>query len=236
MSKQYVVSACLAGESCRYDGGCSPCPAVQALVRTGQALPVCPEVLGGLPTPRVPSEIRGGRVVAKDGTDVPLPVGRRKLCGWRWKTAAQRRSSRPALLPVDLGKSMTAPLPEPACRAKAFSPVWPVRRDSKSGARRRSPKEDSPSCRKSTDGIKTKSGSTRGVAGCETVFSRGMHKKPLQRTAFVPRPAWKAICAGKACEHRFDNVESLWKGRDASRADSFGERDFAEESPLSRCL
>ena len=36
----------------------------------GQALPVCPEVLGGLPTPRVPSEIRGGRVVAKDGTDV----------------------------------------------------------------------------------------------------------------------------------------------------------------------
>ena len=54
MSKQYVVSACLAGESCRYDGGCSPCPAVQALVRTGQALPVCPEVLGGLPTPRVP--------------------------------------------------------------------------------------------------------------------------------------------------------------------------------------
>ena len=45
MSKQYVVSACLAGESCRYDGGCSPCPAVQALVRTGQALPVCPEVL-----------------------------------------------------------------------------------------------------------------------------------------------------------------------------------------------
>ena len=73
----------------------------------------------------------------------PLPVGRRKLCGWRWKTAAQRRSSRPALLPVDLGKAMTAPLPEPAGRAKALSPVWPVRRDSKSGARRRSPKEDS---------------------------------------------------------------------------------------------
>lgn len=65
--------------------------------------------------------------------------------------------------------------------------VWHVRRDSKSGARRRSPKEDSPSCRKSTDGIKTKSTSTRGVAGCETVFSRGMHKKSLQRTAFVPQ-------------------------------------------------
>ena len=36
----------------------------------GGTLPVCPETLGGLPTPRVPSEIRGGCVVAKDGTDV----------------------------------------------------------------------------------------------------------------------------------------------------------------------
>lgn len=146
MSKQYVVSACLAGESCRYDGGCSPCPAVQALVRTGQALPVCPEVLGGLPTPRVPSEIRDGRVVAKDGTDVtpvPLSVGRRKLCGWRWKTAAQRRSSRRGRPPADPGKFMTAPLPEPACPAKAFSPAWPVRQDSKSGVKKHSPKEDS---------------------------------------------------------------------------------------------
>ena len=70
MARQYVVSACLAGEPCRYDGGCSPCPAVQRLIRAGQALPVCPETLGGLPTPRGPSEIRGGRVVAKDGTDV----------------------------------------------------------------------------------------------------------------------------------------------------------------------
>ena len=70
MARQYVVSACLAGEPCRYDGGCSPGPAVQRLIRAGQALPVCPETLGGLPTPRVPSEIRGGRVVAKDGTDV----------------------------------------------------------------------------------------------------------------------------------------------------------------------
>ena len=70
MAKQYVVSACLAGEPCRYDGGCSPCPSVQRLIRAGQALPVCPETLGGLPTPRVPSEIRDGSVVAKDGTDV----------------------------------------------------------------------------------------------------------------------------------------------------------------------
>ena len=80
MSKQYVISACLAGESCRYDGGCSPCPAVQELVRTGQALPVCPEMLGGLPTPRVPSEIRGGRVVAKDGTDEALRLALENGC------------------------------------------------------------------------------------------------------------------------------------------------------------
>lgn len=167
----------------------------------GQALPVCPEVLGGLPTPRVPSEIRGGRVVAKDGTDVtpvPLPVGRRKLCGWRWKTAAQRRSSRPALLPVDPGKSMTAPLPEPACRAKAFSPVWPVRRDSKSGARRRSPKEDSPSCRKSTDGIKAKKRfHTRRSRMRNRFFARNA-QEATPTDGIRSRPAWKAICAGKS--------------------------------------
>lgn len=69
MPKRYVVSACLAGEPCRYNGESFPCEAVQELVRTGLALPVCPEVLGGLPVPRMPSEIRAGRVIGKDGTD-----------------------------------------------------------------------------------------------------------------------------------------------------------------------
>ncbi len=69
MPKTYIVSACLAGEPCRYNGESFPCEAVQELVRAGLALPVCPEVLGGLPVPRMPSEIREGRVIDKDGTD-----------------------------------------------------------------------------------------------------------------------------------------------------------------------
>ena len=67
---RYVVSACLAGEACRYDGTPNPCEAVLELVRTGQALPVCPECLGGLSTPRVPCEVRGERVVNRVGEDV----------------------------------------------------------------------------------------------------------------------------------------------------------------------
>ncbi len=54
---QYVVSACLAGEACRYDGRDNLCVAVQTLVAQGNALPVCPEVLGGLPTPRMACEL-----------------------------------------------------------------------------------------------------------------------------------------------------------------------------------
>ena len=47
-----IVSACLAGLPCRYDGKSCPNPEVIALVRAGKALPVCPEQLGGLATPR----------------------------------------------------------------------------------------------------------------------------------------------------------------------------------------
>ena len=67
---RYVVSACLAGEACRYDGTANTCEAVLELVRTGQALPVCPECLGGLSTPRIPCEIRGEQVVNCVGDDV----------------------------------------------------------------------------------------------------------------------------------------------------------------------
>ena len=55
-----VVSACLLGEACRYDGKGNPSPAVRALAEMEEVnlIPVCPEVQGGLPTPRTPSEIR----------------------------------------------------------------------------------------------------------------------------------------------------------------------------------
>ena len=67
-----IVSACLAGYRCRYDGKTVPDDAIVDLVRTGNAIPVCPEMLGGLPCPRVPSErtADGERVVTKEGTDV----------------------------------------------------------------------------------------------------------------------------------------------------------------------
>ena len=65
-----LVSACLAGFRCRYDGAVRIHEETAALVREGQAVPVCPEMLGGLPCPRVPCErTAAGTVTAKDGTD-----------------------------------------------------------------------------------------------------------------------------------------------------------------------
>lgn len=54
---RYLISACLCGHNCRYDGGSFDYPALRRLVDEGSALPFCPECAGGLPTPRVPCEI-----------------------------------------------------------------------------------------------------------------------------------------------------------------------------------
>jgi len=60
-----IVSACLVEINCRYDGGNSRNDSMFALLEQGKAVPVCPEQLGGLPTPRPRSEIEHG-----DGEDV----------------------------------------------------------------------------------------------------------------------------------------------------------------------
>lgn len=75
-----LVSACLAGRACRFDGAASPDDAVGRLVAEGRAILVCPEEDGGLGTPRPPAEIVGGdghdviegraRVVTREGVDV----------------------------------------------------------------------------------------------------------------------------------------------------------------------
>ena len=65
-----LVSACLLGCPCRYDGKSVPNEDIIALGKKHQLVPVCPEQLGGLPTPREPAEIRDGRVVTRDGRDV----------------------------------------------------------------------------------------------------------------------------------------------------------------------
>lgn len=70
MKKNILVSACLMGHACRYDGKSKPCERVIALKDTYNLIPICPEVMGGLPTPRVPSEICGDCVLMKNGRNV----------------------------------------------------------------------------------------------------------------------------------------------------------------------
>ncbi len=65
-----VVSACLAGVKCRYDGMGKPCKRIIDLVEEGKAILVCPEQLGGLSTPRVSAEQKDDRVFTKEGKDV----------------------------------------------------------------------------------------------------------------------------------------------------------------------
>lgn len=77
---QLIVSACLAGVNCRHDGGNKLKPEIAQLVTEGRAIPVCPEQLGGLPTPREEANLVGGdgnavldgtaRLVTADGRDV----------------------------------------------------------------------------------------------------------------------------------------------------------------------
>lgn len=62
-----MVSACLLGENCKYDGGNNLSEKVLRLLDGNEVIAVCPEQMGGLPTPRVPSEMRDGIVVAQDG-------------------------------------------------------------------------------------------------------------------------------------------------------------------------
>lgn len=70
---KYLISACLAGIPCRYNGSACPHPAAKALVEKGEGLPFCPETAGGLPVPRPPCEIRRlhgtERVISHTGAD-----------------------------------------------------------------------------------------------------------------------------------------------------------------------
>lgn len=65
-----LVSACLLGTACRYDGKSKPNENIIALKEKYGLIPVCPEIMGGLPTPRLPSEIINGQVIMKDGKNV----------------------------------------------------------------------------------------------------------------------------------------------------------------------
>ena len=70
MKKPVLVSACLAGIYCSYNGSYNTTESVVEMVRRGEAVPFCPEVHGGLPTPRPPCEkTADGRVVDNTGAD-----------------------------------------------------------------------------------------------------------------------------------------------------------------------
>ena len=73
------VSACLLGENCKYNGGNNESKKLKDYVKGHTVVPVCPEVMGGIPTPRDPAEIAGGVVRQKNGrsVDAEFRVGAR---------------------------------------------------------------------------------------------------------------------------------------------------------------
>ena len=71
--KTILISACLLGVACRYDGLSKPLneEIIKKLRKQYHLIPVCPEIMGGLPTPRIPSEVTSnGKVLNAEGNDV----------------------------------------------------------------------------------------------------------------------------------------------------------------------
>ncbi len=71
-----LVSACLMGRNCKYNGKNNYSEAVKEFVKGHEVIEVCPEVLGGLPTPRIPSEIVNGKVINAENKSVDLEFRR----------------------------------------------------------------------------------------------------------------------------------------------------------------
>ena len=74
--KPVLISACLLGCPCRYDGASKAHPDALALGREMELIPTCPEQMGGFPTPRPPAERRGDAVVTQEGGDVTVQYRR----------------------------------------------------------------------------------------------------------------------------------------------------------------
>ena len=119
-----LISACLLGARCRYDGVSKLQPWISDLAERHILVPVCPEQLGGLPTPRPPAERRGDRVMTRDGGDV---------------TAQYRRGAEEALRLCRLLGCEAALLKErsPSCGSGMvfiIQPGWPKHSGSLCGA------------------------------------------------------------------------------------------------------
>lgn len=66
---EYAISACLCGVCCRYDAKTKCAEEIRRIYDEGRAILICPEVMGGMDTPRKPSEIVGDKVLNCDGED-----------------------------------------------------------------------------------------------------------------------------------------------------------------------
>lgn len=69
-----LVSACLLGRNCKYNGGNNYREKVEEFLRGKEVIEVCPEMLAGLGVPRTPIEIRDGEVVSRDGNSVDTAI------------------------------------------------------------------------------------------------------------------------------------------------------------------
>lgn len=70
MKEKLLISSCLLGNNCKYNGGNNYTPLVEELKERYELVPVCPECSGGLPIPHDPSERVGDKVISKAGADV----------------------------------------------------------------------------------------------------------------------------------------------------------------------
>ena len=69
-----LVSACLLGEKCKYNGGDNYSPAVIEFVKDSEVIPVCPEMRAGMGCPRIPIEIVNGILLDQNGKNVDAPM------------------------------------------------------------------------------------------------------------------------------------------------------------------
>ena len=69
MKEKLLISACLLGMNCKYSGGNNYTPLAEALKERFRLVPVCPETMGGLTSPREPAERAGDKVLSRSGED-----------------------------------------------------------------------------------------------------------------------------------------------------------------------
>ena len=123
MKQALLISACLLGTNCKYNGGNNALPEdkLSALREHYRLVPVCPERDGGLPTPRLPSERRGERVVNTAGEDVTGAFRRGAALALE---TALREDCRIALL-KERSPSCGSGIMRRSARATPSRPSWP---------------------------------------------------------------------------------------------------------------